>query len=159
MKYINAKRLKRTSTKKVRSLLEDTIGMTFSGSSDIKDTILGVVFLTGYITAADLSYYLGMPENSFKSLHRQLDDLVKGKYLAQIGLDRKDGMSKVLYYTTELGFMTAASFMSKPFYFSYKRRGKAATTIHDYSNGLNALQLLIYGTPFYWSREVTYSSL
>lgn len=158
MKYINAKRLKRTSTKEVRSLLEDTIGMTFSGSSDIKDTILGVVFLTGYITAADLSYYLGMPENSFKSLHRQLDDLVKGKYLAQIGLDGKDGMSKVLYYTTELGFMTAASFMSKSFYFSYKRRGKAATTIHDYSNGLNALQLLLYGMPFYWSREVIYSS-
>jgi hypothetical protein len=158
LKYLNVKRLKRTSTKEVRSLLEDTIGMTFSGSSDIKDTILGVVFLTGYITAADLSYYLGMPENSFKSLHRQLDDLVKGKYLAQIGLDGKDGMSKVLYYTTELGFMAAASFMSKPFYFSYKRRGKAATTIHDYSNGLNALQLLLYGTPFCWSREVTYSS-
>ena len=68
MRYLNAKRLKRTSTREVRSLLEETIGMSFSGSSDIKDTILGVVFLTGYITAADLSYYLGMPEKSFKSL-------------------------------------------------------------------------------------------
>ena len=157
-KYIPLKRLQRASNEEVRQLFTDVFQVTYPEHTQIRNNILTALFYCSYLTAADLSYYLGMPEKSFKSLHKQLNDLEQAGLIKKASLKTKDAFSRVLYYPTESGFSMAAANIGIPYLFTYKRRGKQITTMHDYSIGLNALQLILYGSPFIWDKEVSYSA-
>lgn len=156
--YIPKKRLKHSTNAEIKQLLEEVLGVSYNEGTEIRNNILSILFFTSYISAADLSYYMGMPENSFKSLHRQLNDLEKSGLIKSMSIGVKDGFSRSLYYPTENGYMIAAGLMKKPYSFRYKKRGKVSTTMHDYSAGLNVLQLLLYEVPFVWEKETSYSS-
>lgn len=156
--YIALKRLQRASNEEIRQLFQEVFQVTYPEHTQIRNNILTALFYCSYLTASDLSYYLGMPEKSFKSLHKQLNDMERAGLIKKTQLKTKDAFSRVLYYLTENGFATSAAFIGIPYYFNYKRRGKQITTMHDYSVGLNALQLILYGTPFLWDKEVSYAA-
>ena len=73
--YLPKKRLQRATNQEVRELFSDIFSVTYPESNMIKGNILTALFYCTYLSVADLSYYLGMPEKSFKSLHKQLNDL------------------------------------------------------------------------------------
>lgn len=157
--FITTKRLQRASNEEVRQLFQTIFKVTYPEHTQIRNNILTALFYCSYLTAADLSYYLGMPEKSFKSLHKQLNDMEQAGLIKKAPLKTKDAFSRVLYYPTESGFSMAAAYIGVPYLFSYKRRGKQITTMHDYSIGLNALQLMLYGNSFIWNKEVSYSEI
>ncbi len=154
------KRIKHSTNEDLYNVLSELFGVSYSEGTMLRNNILIVMLFCSYVTAADLSYYLGMPENSFKSLHKQLNDLKNKGMINSINTGLKDGFSKSFYYPTETGFMTALSLLdnSDVASFKYKRRGKMITTMHDYSIGLNALHLMLNGVPFYWGKEVGYTN-
>lgn len=156
--YIPLKRLQRASNEEVRQLFQEVFQVTYPEHMQIRSNILTALFYCSYLTAADLSYYLGLPEKSFKSLHKQLNDMEEAGLIKKTPIKTKDAFSRVFYYPSENGFAMAAAFIGVPYYFTYKRRGKQITTMHDYSIGLNALQLMLYGSSFIWDKEVSYAA-
>lgn len=151
-------RLKNATNSEVHALLSNVFPLTYSDATELRNNILIIILFSSYVAAGDLSYYFGMPEASFKALHKQLNSLIKSGFVKTADLGTKDGFSRKLYYLTETGFMTAYALLDgEVARFSYKRRGKAVTVLHDYSIGLNAIQLMLYGKSFAWAKEETFS--
>lgn len=155
--FVLKKRMKHTTNEELYVVLKDTFNVDYR-TSLVKNNLLTVLYFTGYTTAADLSYYLGMPEKSFKALHKQLHDLEKAGLVTSVDMKAKDCFSKILYYLTDNGFLMASGLMENKHLISFKKRGKASTTMHDYSVGLNVIQMILHGIPFRLSKELSYSS-
>jgi len=150
-------RIQRGSNAELATLLHDVVRAEVLKDSLNRNNILILLHICSYLSASDFSYYFGLPDGNFKSLHSLLNAMEKSGLIKSTTVGKKDGFSKVVYYPTELGFFSAGSMFTDGSSLSYKRRSKAVTTLHDYSIGQNALHLLIYSMPFEWDRECSYS--
>ena len=149
-------RMQKTTNKELHGILADVLDVVYGDGAELQNNLLVILYLCKYISADELTYYLGLPENSFKSLHVQLNYMEKKKLINKISLRSKDGFSRTFYYLSQEGFYTAAPLFASGIPTEFKRRGKEYSVMHDYSVGLNALQLILFGKPFSFVREYSY---
>ena len=150
-------RIKKGTNSELASLLQEVLNVEVLPDALNRNNVLILLHICSYLSASDLSYYFGLPDGNFKSLHSLLNAMEKSGLIKSTTLGMKDGFSKNVYYPTELGFLHAGAMFMDGSHIPYKRRGKSVTTLHDYSIGQNALHLLLFNMPFTWSKERSYS--
>lgn len=150
-------RIKRGTNSELASLLREVLNVEVLPDALNRNNVLILLHICSYLSASDLSYYFGLPDGNFKSLHSLLNAMEKSGLIKSTTVGMKDGFSKNVYYPTELGFLNAGSMFMNGSQIPYKRRGKSVTTLHDYSIGQNALHLILFNMPFTWSKERSYS--
>jgi len=150
-------RIKRGTNSELAFLLHEVLNVEVLPDALNRNNVLILLHICSYLSASDLSYYFGLPDGSFKSLHSLLNAMEKSGLIKSTTVGMKDGFSKNVYYPTELGFLNAGSMFMNGSQIPYKRRGKSVTTLHDYSIGQNALHLILFNMPFTWSKERSYS--
>lgn len=153
---IPSERIRSTTNKELHRILADVLDVVYGDGAELQNNLLVILYLCKYVSADELTYYLGLPENSFKSLHVQLNYMEKKKLINKISLRSKDGFSRTFYYLSQEGFYAAAPLFASGIPSEFKRRGKEYSVMHDYSVGLNALQLILFGKPFSFIREYSY---
>lgn len=146
-------RLKNSTNQQIRWLLTHMLNVSYDASAQLQSNLLVLFCLCRYLTADELTYYMGLPEHSFKSLHVQLNYLEKNGFLHKTALRKKDGFARCCYYLSREGYAVAASLFDEGIPSPFGRRGKESTVLHDYSLGLNALHLLLFRHPFSFIRE------
>lgn len=149
-------RLHKTTNHELHKHLAKVLDVVYGDGAELQNNLLVLFYLCKYLSADELTYYLGLPENSFKSLHVQLNYMENKKLLNKCFLRSKDGCARAFYYLTQDGFYTAASLFASGIPTEFKRRGKEYSVMHDYSVGLNALHLILFGKPFSFIREYSY---
>lgn len=149
-------RIQSTTNKELHGILANVLDVVYGDGAELQKNLLVILYLCKYISADELTYYLGLPENSFKSLHVQLNYMENKKLINKISLRSKDGFSRTFYYLSQEGFYEAAPLFASGIPSEFKRRGKEYSVMHDYSVGLNALQLILFGKPFSFIREYSY---
>jgi len=149
-------RILSTTNHELHEKLGRLLDVTYGDGNEKQNNILVLLYLCTYISAEELAYYLGLPENSFKSLHVLLNYMEKKKYIKKYNLKSKDNCTRVLYYLTQDGFHMAAALFDTSTPIDFKKRGKDVTIMHDYSTGMNIFHLLLFNKPFAFFKEFSF---